>query len=81
MSCFPQIRTEDEYDARLDQLDALVSCIMEYERRVHPIGEPTRWGRFCFAWQQRWRWLIAPMLIGLALSVPVMLILGYLAMR
>ena len=65
----PQIRSEDEYDARLDQLDALLACIEEYEGRVHPIGEPTRWARIRFRWDQAWRWKIAPALFGGVLIV------------
>jgi len=58
------IRDEDEYDARLDQVDALITCIEEYEVRVHPIGEPTRWASICFRWDQAWRWKIGPALFG-----------------
>lgn len=61
---YPPICNEDEYDARLDQIDALITCIEEYEARVHPIGEPTRWASICFRWDQAWKWKIAPMLIG-----------------
>jgi len=67
--CYPQIRNEYVYDARLDQLDALIACIQEYEARVHPIGEPTRWARIRFRWDQAWRWKIAPALIGGLLGV------------
>jgi len=71
---YPPIRDADEYDERLDQIDALVACIQEYEARVYPIGEPTRWGRICFKWQQRWRWGIAPALIGSLLGILVVLL-------
>ena len=61
---YPSICNEDEYDARLDQIDALITCIEEYEARVHPIGEPTLWGRVCFRWDQAWKWQIAPAIFG-----------------
>ena len=72
--CYPQIRNEYVYDARLVQLDALITCIEEYEARMHPIGEPTRWGRICFRWHQRWMWKIAPMLVGVLLGVLLVLV-------
>ena len=61
---YPQISNEAAYEARLEQLNALVNCVMEYEKRVHPIGRPTRWARIRFRWGQAWRWMMLPALIG-----------------
>jgi len=72
MNCdYPQIGNEAAYEARLEQLDALVDCIMEYENRVHPIGPPSRWARISFRWEQAWHWVIAPALAGATLGALV----------
>ena len=71
---YPQIRTEAQYEAWLEQLDALLNCIMEYENRVHPIGPPTRWARIRFRWDQAWRWKILPALIGGVVTAAAMLL-------
>jgi len=66
---YPQIRTEAEYEARFEQLDALADCVMEFENRVHPIEPPSRWARICFRWDQAWRWKIQPALAGVMIGV------------
>jgi len=65
---YPQIGNEAAYEARLEQLDALVDCIMEYEERAHPIGPPSGWARLSFRCEQVWRWMIAPALVGATLG-------------
>jgi len=74
MNCdYPQIGNEAAYEARLEQLDALVDCIMEYENRVYPIGPPSLWARISFRWEQAWTWKIAPALVGVAIGVLTMM--------
>jgi len=70
-----RIYTEEEYNARLEQLDALVDCVLEYEARMCPIEGPTFWWRVRSRWDQAWRQKVFPALIGLLLGILIALVL------